>query len=107
MRLWMNSWKFCTERSLSPWSRSSCCSGPSSGPPPSGTTHSGASTAASSAPTTPARTVLVHGAKVYIPLGAGADQSGAGGARRMAAITWINRLDTRVRFWVSGVVREE
>jgi len=49
----------------------------------------------------------VHGAKVYIPLGAGADQSGAGGARRMAAITWINRLDTRVRFWVSGVVREE
>jgi hypothetical protein len=66
-----------------------------------------AATAASSAPTTPARTVLVHGAKVYIPLGAGTDQSGAGGARRMAAITWINRLDTRVRFWVSGVVREE
>ena len=62
---------------------------------------------ACAAPPSPFRTVLVHGAKVYVPLAAGADQGGAGGARRMAAMTWINRLDTRIRFWVSGVVREE
>ena len=55
--------------------------------------HTGSLAAAS-----PYRTVLVQGAKVYVPLAAGTEQ-GAGGARRMAAMTWINRLDTRVRVW--------
>ena len=58
-------------------------------------------------PATPSnyKTVVLHGAKIYIPIEG--DEEGAGGARRNAALTWINSLDTRIRFWVSGVVREE
>jgi len=68
-----------------------------------------AAAAAAAAKSPTFRTVLVHGAKVYLPLDGGAElqQGGAGGARRLAALTWINRLDTRIRFWVSGVVRED
>jgi hypothetical protein len=71
--------------------------------------------------------VLVHGARVYVPVGGArapvaedaAPFTGAGPAplhsvptsanlrRREKALSWINRLDTRIRFWVSGVVRED
>jgi NhaP-type Na+/H+ or K+/H+ antiporter len=73
------------------------------------------------------KSVLVHGARVYVPVGGArapvaedaAPFTGAGPAplhsvptsanlrRREKALSWINRLDTRIRFWVSGVVRED
>jgi NhaP-type Na+/H+ or K+/H+ antiporter len=74
-----------------------------------GAARAAAAAAADAAKGPSFRTVLVHGAKVYLPLDGGVElqQGGAGGARRLAALTWINRMDTRVRFWVSGVVRED
>jgi len=54
------------------------------------------------------KAVMVHGAKVYIK----SDQAGpTRGAEilssREKTLSWINGLDTKIRFWVSGVVREE
>lgn len=49
------------------------------------------------------KVVMVSGARVYVPVASAA----GGGNRRDRAIGWINRWDTKIRYWVSGVVRED
>jgi hypothetical protein len=51
------------------------------------------------------RVAVIQGARVYVPVGGTALESDL--TRRDKAVEWINQWDTRVRFWVSGVVRAE
>ena len=54
------------------------------------------------------RAVMVHGAKVYIKSEkAGTTRGAQILSSREKTLSWINGLDTKIRFWVSGVVREE
>jgi len=54
------------------------------------------------------RAVIVQGAKVYIKNdNAGQTRGSEILSSREKTLSWINGLDTRIRFWVSGVVREE
>jgi len=54
------------------------------------------------------RAVIVHGAKVYIKNeNAGQTRGAEILSSREKTLSWINGLDTKIRFWVSGVVREE
>lgn len=47
--------------------------------------------------------VHIQGARVYVPIG-GLESDVT---RRDKAVEWINQWDTRIRFWVSGVVRSD
>jgi NhaP-type Na+/H+ or K+/H+ antiporter len=51
------------------------------------------------------RTVMVQGARVRVPVGDTRFETAA--ARRDKTVTWINSWDTKVRYWVSGVVRQD
>jgi NhaP-type Na+/H+ or K+/H+ antiporter len=54
------------------------------------------------------KAVIVHGAKVYIKHeNAGQTRGAEILSSREKTLSWINGLDTKIRFWVSGVVREE
>jgi NhaP-type Na+/H+ or K+/H+ antiporter len=54
------------------------------------------------------RAVIVQGAKVYIKNeNAGLTRGAKILSSREKTLSWINGLDTKIRFWVSGVVREE
>jgi NhaP-type Na+/H+ or K+/H+ antiporter len=54
------------------------------------------------------RAVIVQGAKVYIKNENAEHTRGAEIlSSREKTLNWINSLDTKIRFWVSGVVREE
>jgi NhaP-type Na+/H+ or K+/H+ antiporter len=54
------------------------------------------------------RAVIVQGAKVYIKNdNAGQTRGAEILSSREKTLSWINGLDTKIRFWVSGVVREE
>jgi hypothetical protein len=54
------------------------------------------------------RAVIVQGAKVYIKNeNAGLTRGAEILSSREKTLSWINGLDTKIRFWVSGVVREE
>ena len=54
------------------------------------------------------KAVMVHGAKVYIKNENTVPTRGAEIlSSREKTLSWINGFDTKVRFWVSGVVREE
>jgi len=54
------------------------------------------------------RAVIVQGAKVYIKNeNSGRTRGAEILSSREKTLSWINGLDTKIRFWVSGVVREE
>jgi hypothetical protein len=54
------------------------------------------------------KAVMVHGAKVYIKNeNVGPTRGAEILSSREKTLSWINGFDTKIRFWVSGVVREE
>jgi len=57
----------------------------------------------SSSPNGNYRVVIIQGARVFIPNGPIETES----TRRDRAVGWINRWDTKIRYWISGVVRED